>query len=106
MKYGVVPTRLDRKVNRRNWRKPYWMGVTQWKNNQKHWLDWTKGLVPQFPPKVQPQTHQKRKGPFPTNNPNRPWHRDHQQGTRTSRPNSGRDRTGNRHNSPNRSSGN
>jgi hypothetical protein len=87
MKFGVVPTRLDRKVNRRNWRKPYWMGVTQWKNNQKSWLDWTKGLVPQFPSQKSTQPkHQQA----------------HRRDTKVPRRNSGRDQTASRRNSPQR----
>lgn len=47
-KYGVVPTRLDRKVNRRNWTKPSWVSSTEWKRRQTLWLDWTRGLVERY----------------------------------------------------------
>jgi hypothetical protein len=80
-KYGVVPTRLDRKVNRRNWRKPYWMGETEWRRNQSKWLEWTKGLVPRFQNPLQ-------KSPL-----KQASHKAPRRDTRTSPRNSGRTRT-------------
>jgi hypothetical protein len=64
-KYGVTAPRIDRQIT-----KPSWMGVSEWKRKMNEWYKATKGLVAQTPPA---NTHMKRRGPYPTNNPNRPW---------------------------------
>lgn len=71
-KYGVVTPKIDRLVT-----KPTWMGDVEWKRKMNEWYKATKGLVTQTRP----------------TGPNRPWRKNHQQGTRTFRGNSGPTRT-------------
>lgn len=107
-KFGVVNPKIDRLMT-----KPEWMGVTEWKRKQNEWYKATKGLVaPQqqrrsFRPIHTSSTQNLPAGltvqTYPKKFTTKPWppkfrkdDRNPRQDTRTSHPNSGRDRTASR----------